>query len=186
MQRSSRRTILASVVGYSTVVFSGCAHIRPEDGQSFAYFAEVVDQQSESTPATIRTKLTTESGETEISSRETIVLRYEDGPGYNIILIPETDVGPNQPPEGPSGGCWRYTDNDFLARDMEEWHSVDSSEGFQETYSLFTRGEGGHCLPDGDYLFVSTIRDKSRNELQVFVDISITDGHVSAAGSIQS
>lgn len=185
MQRASRRTILASVAGTGAAVLPGCARIGLGD-HSLAYSAEVVDQQSGTTPATIRTVLTTESGETEISARETIVLRYDDGPDYNVLLFPDTEVGPNDPPDEHSEGCWRYTDSDFLARDVEERHSVDSGDGFQETYSLFTRGEDRQCLPDGDYRFVADIQDESGDELQVLVEVSITDDHVSVDGSVQS
>lgn len=185
MQRPSRRTILASVAGCGAAVLPGCARIGIGD-RSFSYSAAVVEQQSATTPATIRTTLTTDRGESQISARETIVLRYDDGPGYDVLLFPDTDVGPNDPPAEPSEGCWRYTDSDLLARDIEEWHTVDSGDGFRETYRLFTRGADGQCLPDGDYRFLADVRDGTRNELQVVVAVSISDGQVSVDGSVHS
>lgn len=185
MQRVSRRTILAGAAGVGTGGLAGCA-VLGLGGESLSYAADVVSQQSGSTPAAIRTALTTNGWKTKIAARETIVLYYEDGPGYDVLLFPETDVGPNTPPAEPEDGCWRYTESDLLARDIEEWHTVDSDDGFQETYRLYTRGEDGPCLPDGDYRFAATIRDGTRDELAVTVDISITDGHVSADGSIGS
>lgn len=185
MQRPSRRTLLASVAGAGAAVLPGCARIGLGD-RSFSYTATVVEQQSATTPATIRTTLTTDSGETQISTRETIVLRYDDGPGYDVLLFPDTDVGPNDPPTESSDGCWRYTDSDLLARDIEKWHAVDSEDGFRETYRLFTRGADGRCLPDGDYRFAADVRDETRDELQVVLAVSIADGQVSVEGSVQS
>ena len=63
------------------------------------YSATVLEQRSTDSPARIQTELTN-SGEQEIeiSAKETIVLRYDNGPGFKIILLPKTDVGPNDPP----------------------------------------------------------------------------------------
>lgn len=185
MQRPSRRRLLAGVAGAGAAVLPGCARIGFGE-RSFSYTATVVEQRSATTPATIRTTLTTDRGKAQIRAGETIVLRYDDGPGYDVVLFPDTDVGPNDPPAEPSDGCWRYTDPDLLARAIEEWHTVDSGDGFQETYRLFTRGADGQCLPDGDYRFAADVRDETRDELQVAVAVSITDSEVSVEGSVHS
>lgn len=152
-----------------------------------SYSAEVLEQQSPSTPATIRSELTnTSEQDAKIAARETIVLRYDDGPDYNLLLFPETEIGPNDPPNDSDEGCWRYTDSDVLARDIEEWHTIESGGAHQETYRLFTRGEDRMCLPDGAYQFTATVRDEDHTELQVSVAVSITDSHVSVEGSAQS
>lgn len=151
---------------------------------ALSYSAAVVEQQSSSTPATIRAELAnTSESEARFGARETIVLGYEAGPGNRVLPFPETEVGPNDPPEEASDGCWRYTDEYFHARDVEEWHTIDPEGAFQETYRLFTWGEDRTCLPDGDYRFAETIRDEETNELQVTVEISLTDDHVTVDAS---
>lgn len=152
-----------------------------------SYSAGVRDQQSSSTPATIRTELTNNSeSRTTFGARETIVLGYGDGPGNWILPFPETNVGPNDPPTEANDGCWRYTDEYFHARDEEVWHTIEAGRSFQETYRLFTWGDDRTCLPEGDYRFSATIRDEEENELQVILEITISNGHVSVDASDQA
>ena len=144
-----------------------------------AYSATVLEQRSTDSPARIRTELTN-SGEQEIeiSAKETIVLRYNNGPGFKIILLPKTDVGPNDPPEETSGECWRYSKNNLLARDIEMWHSINSGEAFRETYSVFTKGDDTQCLASGEYWFTDTIQDREDNKLELLLNISISDSNI--------
>lgn len=215
MQRASRRTILASAAGSvlagcttggipgrgdddaPTSTESPTGRGSPAAGtptgaaptgvDALSYSTEVVGQQTSSTPATVRAELAnTSRSQARFAARETIVLEYDGGPGNWILPFPETEVGPNDPPEATSDGCWRYPDEYFHARDVEEWHIIDPGSAFRETYRVFTWGEDRTCLPDGDYRFVETIRDEEENELQVSLEISLTDGHASVDGSDQT
>ena len=144
-----------------------------------AYSATVLEQRSTDSPARIRTELTNSSEqEIEISAKETIVLRYNNGPGFKIILLPKTDVGPNDPPEEASGECWRYSKNNLLARDIEVWHSVNSKEAFRETYSVFTKSDDTQCLVSGEYWFTDTIQDRENNKLGLLLNISISNSNI--------
>ena len=127
MRRPPRRQVLASLAAGGWTGLAGCS-IPGRDGTptespaatvaDLSYAAEVLEQPSTAAPATIRATLTNEAWTTgRIGTRETVALRFADGPEYAVLLFPETPVGPNEVPSEPSAGCWRYTDADHLVRD---------------------------------------------------------------------
>lgn len=194
MERASRRTFLSAAAVTAPVASAGCLG-RGRNGEEpttttvtgiddLSFSASVDEQQTADTPATIDAALRN-TGESTVRIRaiETITPRYEDGPGYNVLLFPKKEVGPNDPPEESTNGCWRYTDSDYLTRDIAETHTIDPGKALRERYRVFTRGEDRPCLPDGEYRFTDSVRDENDNELQLIIDVSITDGRVSVDGT---
>lgn len=191
--RPPRRQILAGLAaGWSGL--AGCS--LPDDGggtptgtptgtvEDLSYAAEVLAQPSTDAPAKIRAELANRGEATvRVGTHETIALGFEAGPGDAVLLFPETPVGPNDAPSEPAGGCWRYTDDEFLVRDVLEFHEVDPDDAFVETYRLYTRGESRSCLPDGEYRFATTVRDGEGTELKLLVDVTIDGGHVAVEAS---
>lgn len=193
MKDITRRRLLTGVSVAGTSAFTGCFGRGQEEKEpsetpvismdDLSFTAEVVEQQSENSPTTIIAELTNNSeNEARISAQDTIVPRFEDGPDYHVILFPETDVGPNNPPDDSNEGCWRYTDDDFLARDVQKWHTIRPGDALQETYRIFTRGEDGPCLPDGEYQFTDVIQNERENEMQLIIEVSITEGMTAVEG----
>lgn len=126
-----------------------------ETGGPLTFGARVVDQPSTDSPATIRTALTN-AGERPVmvGTGPTLVFRAgQHAFEHGIVLSPETYVGPNETPDAPADGCWRYTDDDFLVQDVREWHTLDPDESFVEHQRVYTVGTGGPCLPTGEYRF---------------------------------
>lgn len=197
MARPPRRQFLAGLAAAGSAGIAGC----PDGGGStgtptptptasvadLTYGAEVLEQLSAEAPASVRTMLLNHGDATVgVEARETVVLEFEYGPDRAVLLFPETPVGPNETPSGPAGGCWRYTDDGFLVRDVAELHEVDPEGAFTETYRVYTRGEERSCLPDGQYGFGATVRDgeveeEDEAELELRVDVTIDGGHVSVS-----
>lgn len=193
MRRPPRRRFLTGLAAAGSAGVAGCPAGERSDGTptptpagsvaDLSYDAGVLEQPSTEAPASIRTMLVNHGDATvRVEARETIALRYEYGPERAVLLFPETPVGPNETPSTPEGGCWRYTDDGFLVRDLAEFHEVDPDGAFTETYRVYTRGAERSCLPDGAYGFSATVRDGEENELEVRVDVTVEDGHLSAEG----
>lgn len=177
-----RRQFLA-LFGITPLPLTGCLG-RDETATRLSYSAEVVNQRSASSPATIVAELNNNSVlPAQIIARETIVLELEDGPNHNLLLLPDTEVGRNNPPEEPIEGCWRYTDGMYTYRDIALEHTILPFGNFEETYSLFTVGRETQCLPDGEYRFRGSVSDGNENELQLVLEISIKERHVSITES---
>lgn len=184
-----RRQFLAGLAVAGWTGLAGCS-IRGQDDRTptetppgtvedLSYAAEVIEQPSTEAPARIRAELANHGeSRVRVESRETIALGFEYGPEYAVLLFPETPVGPNGTPSEPAEGCWRYTDGDYLVRDLAVFHEVEPGDTFVETYRLYTRGEERTCLPDGQYGFGETVRDGAKGELEVRIDVAIDGGHV--------
>lgn len=96
-----------------------------------------------------------------------------------MLLFPETSVGPNDRPDEPPDGCWRYTDGDFLTRDIVERHDLAPGDRLEETYGILTRGEERPCLPAGEYELVDSIRRPPVGDgLAARIRVSTSDGDV--------
>lgn len=197
MERTRRRTLLAGISLAGTVGVAGCSlrgqrESTPADTPTatlddLSFAAEVVAQRTTDAPASLRAALANEGeGPCRIGTGETIVPSYETGPGDDVLLLPGTDVGPNDRPDELIDGCWRYTDDHLLTRDIVEWRELAPGDSLEETYDLLTRGEEGPCLPAGEYRFADTIqRPNGDAELIVRVDVSIAEGGVAAQGSAE-
>lgn len=152
---------------------------------ALAFDVRVSRQQSADAPATVEGELTnTGRRSVRFLTGPTVVPRNVGDHRRSVLLYPHTYVGPNETPRQPDGGCWRYTDDDMLVQDVLEQRELAADGAFSETYSLYTVGGVGPCLPAGEYRFEDEVlsQDESRR-LTVWIDLAVDDGGtVSADG----
>lgn len=154
-------------------------------GGPLVFDATVVEQSTSDDPATVRTALTNAGESTvRVGIGPTLVFRADGNAfAHGILLLPETDVGPNRTPAGPVDGCWRYTDDDFLVRDVREWHTLAPEEALAERQRVYTVGTDRPCLPAGEYPFVDDVvwGEESREVRLTLILTVREDGMMSVA-----
>lgn len=148
---------------------------------------EVIADASDDHPTQILAELRNDGQGTVIfGSGPTIVPIHEAGRVETVLLYPETFVGPNEVPEEPTDGCWRYMDDDLLVQSERRGYKLEEGDAFEETYSLYTVGQETECLPAGEYRFIDEIVDEDEEESrELLVEVTIAaDGTVSALGQM--
>lgn len=155
-----------------------------ETSGPLSFDVAVGEQSAVETPATIRTTLTnTGENAVEVGTGPTLVFRTENAFEYGLLLYPQTNIGPNTTPDGRTDGCWRYTDERFLVRDVREWQRLEPEGTMEELHHVYTVGTDPLCLPEGEYPFVDEVAvDDESRLLELTVTLSIDKhGRMAAA-----
>ena len=185
----SRRSLLRLASIGASVSLTGCSAIAPTNTRSpnqsptspptalptesgpVAFSAEVLRQSTAEHPAQLRARLDNQSTETVqvgfgptllfTANRATDELEWTD----QIVIDPETYVGPWDEPTRSSEGCWRFPeDGSRLVQSSLNWRELSPSESLTETYDVYTEGTSRPCLPEGNYRFQDNgyLGDKSQ------------------------
>ncbi|MFB6235951.1 MAG: hypothetical protein ABEH81_10255 [Halopenitus sp.] len=179
----------ASLALCSCVGLSGCLSrfVGPSLDQ-LRFDAEVIEQASEYHPTRIRARLQNDGrGPVKFVTERAIVPRLESGFDFGpIVLFPDTPVAKNEEPEGPTNGCWRYTDSMLQENYEAKVRELHADEAYEETYSLYTVGEETECLPAGAYRFTDKlVKRNEESSRKIVVEVTIAnDGAVTASGRI--
>ena len=123
-----------------------------------SFSAEVVRQTSKDAPPQLRAQLTNQSSKiVEIGLGPALMFSDDSEPlewADELVLDPETHVGPWSEPTQSADGCWRFPeDGTRLVQNSIEWHELSPSDSLSDTYSVYTFGNTGSCLPEGVYRF---------------------------------
>ncbi|AQL41645.1 hypothetical protein BV210_02460 [Halorientalis sp. IM1011] len=71
-----------------------------------------------------------------------------------LVIDPETNIGPWGNPTQDAEGCWRFPDDQMRAvQSILQQRELAAGDSITETYSLYTFGTSGSCLPKGTYRF---------------------------------
>jgi len=174
MQRS-RRSVLQLSGAALAGGLAGCASLSSDTGQtrsptatttgtdaepSLAFTAEVVSQQSPESPAAMTAALTNTGDEPVTVGLGPALLFSDSGPGetkvwaHELVVDPETYVGPWSDPVQTDDGCWRFPfDGEQTILSSLERHELDPGDAVTERYRVYTDGTGGTCLPEGPYRY---------------------------------
>lgn len=201
--RFSRRKALKSIGVVVTATTSGCnsfslsqtdnqesetqttASGLGKGGPKLSLTAEVMNQSTADTPAQIMTTITNIGSELiEVGFGPTLVFRgitTEDSqaqPG-DLVLDPDTYVGPWDDPFQSDDGCWRFPeDGDQSVQMSLEYRQLSPSETYTEQYSIYTLGDVSECLPTGTYTFNETITRRSEpTSFELNLGIRILSGN---------
>lgn len=105
-----------------------------------------------------------------------------------IVLDPDTYIGPWAEPFETDDGCWRYpADGEILTQSIAERYRFEPGDSYSERYDVLTIGEDVPCLPDGTYRFqdLGYTAGEDSVDLLFTVDVTIdTQGAVSAEARI--
>lgn len=183
----TRRDGLRLLGGTLISSISGCANIprqgteETETSSSLEFTSKVQKQQSEDSPAQVEVELINQGSET-IEAVFGPALLYTDNEGSElrwsteIILDPDTYVGPWDEPVQTKDGCWRYPDDGRtpVQSSLEE-REIDPNKSISETYYIYTVGSDGPCLPQGEYVFQDKGRVSNEGDIIFELELSIGD-----------
>lgn len=197
-----RRTLLQYCGAALSVAIGGC-HADPDDLagspdrsdsktapgslEDLAFEATVTGQASDRRPAMVETSLTNHGpNPITVGTGPTLVFRAAgDALDTDLLLYPDADVGPNETPTEPRDGCWRYTDDRFLVRDILEQHRLDPGNGITERHRIYTSCADCRCRPEGEYSFRESVVHPDRpRELSLTLGLDVNvDGDISVAAA---
>lgn len=157
----------------------------PDRRATLSFDATVERQPSPTAPAEVRVALRTTSGPFEV--RFGPALLFSDGtgpPSRDVWILPETDVGPNDPPDEATDGCWRYTAERYVESSPPEGRPLAPDAPLTERYRLYTLGTDGPCLPDGRYRFDGPL-ELPNERVTLGLTLSLSGGRVEASGRVR-
>ena len=174
----SRRSLLRFASVGVSVSFTGCSATAPTNTESptqsptspstalptesgpVSFSAEIIRQSTTEQPAQLRSRLDNQSTETvQVGFGSALLftanlaadeLNWAD----QIVIDPETYVGPWAEPTQSSEGCWRFPeDGPVLVQSNLDWRELSPSDSLTETYNVYTSGTSGSCLHEGNDWF---------------------------------
>jgi hypothetical protein len=174
--QSSRRSVLRLSGTALAGGLAGCASFSSDTDQSasptattqprtdaepdLAFTAEAVSQQSADSPAEVAAALTNEGTEVVTVGLGPALLFSDTGPGeptewaHELVVDPETYVGPWSDPVQTDDGCWRFPfDGEQTILSSLEHHELDPGDAVTERYRVYTDGTGSTCLREGSYRY---------------------------------
>lgn len=185
----TRRHALRASGGALATGLAGC--LGGSSGPDLAFSASVLQQQSESGPASVEATLSNDgSSDVEVGFGPALLFS-DDGPSDDhdwakeLILDPRTLVGPSIQSERTDEGCWRAPDDrDRPIQSSLEFREIPSGESIQETYDVYTWTEASACLPEGSYRFQDdcNVGEESRTTTLTLVLEVDADGRLTATG----
>lgn len=161
MALSRRSALRASwtVIGVGTTGCVSSVPIGTDPGTSVDFTAEVLQQATTQTPGRIVARLSN-TGSEEVSVGFGPALLFTDNSSEDLewptdlVLVPDTETGPDDEPSAPTDGCWRFPDDGYIAiQSSLEWRKIAPGQSLTERYSVYTRGDFLPCLPEGVYRF---------------------------------
>ena len=135
---------------------------------TFSFEAEVLSQATASRPSRVAARLTNET-DRRVSLRMGPALLFSDTAGGEVrtprplVVLPETNVGPNEPPSGRVDGCWRWESERFV-QSILETYPLDPGESVFERYDVYTSASADECFPPGEY-YLDDVADVSGGRL---------------------
>lgn len=145
---------------HSTPTSTESPTTSPPQSGPVTFSAEVLRQATNEHPPQLRARLENQSSDTvrvgfgpallftdNVASDE---LEWAD----QLVIDPETYVGPWDEPTQSADGCWRFPEDGSRAiQSSLNWRNLSPSDSLTETYDVYTSGTSGPCLPDGTYRF---------------------------------
>ena len=156
----STRSSTNSPTSTSTATLTSTTTTSSMEPVPVTFTAEVLRQASAENPAEIRARLESQSSDTvRIGFGPTLL--YTDNTAADdlkwanqLVLEPETSIGPWDDPIQDSDGCWRFPEDGMTpVQSSFTWRDLSPSESLTETYAVYTSGDSGPCLPEGSYRF---------------------------------
>lgn len=132
----------------------------PTQSVPVTFSAEVLRQATKENPPQLRTRLENQSSGT-VRVGFGPALLFTDNAASDelewadqLVIDPETYVGPWDEPTRSAEGCWRFPeDGSRLVQSSLNWRDLSPSDSLTETYEIYTYGTSGPCLPEGTYQF---------------------------------
>lgn len=129
-----------------------------------AFSSNVVQQPSNDSPGRIGATLENVGSKSVEVGYGATLLYYDWGSGDTawsgdeILLDPETYVGPWSDPVQTDDGCWRSPeDGEINVEGVIDLDEIGPNEVVDEEYEVYTNDMDGPCLPAGTYQYENTI-----------------------------
>lgn len=95
-----------------------------------------------------------------------------------LVLKPQTNVGPWDEPYQAEDGCWRFPEGGRQpVLSSLEWRSLGRSQSVSEEYTVYTAGGMGSCLPTGEYRFQDEAYAGSEDRAMTLALVIEVDGN---------
>lgn len=147
--------------------------------------AAIFQQPSTAMPAEVEVRLSNE-GAKEVELGYGPALLFTDNSASddlqwpeNLVIDPETNVGPWKDPVRTADSCWRYPeDASRPVQSILEWRTLDAGESLSERYEVYTDSDADSCLPQGSYRFQDKgyVEKESRSMVLTLV-LEVDDTH---------
>ena len=158
---------------------------RPLPDGAFSFSAEAVSQATADSPPRVVARLTNET-DRRVSLRMGPALLFSDtGPDeevrnpHPLVVSPETNVGPNEPPTERVDGCWRWESAQFV-QSILETYPLDPGESLSERYDVYTSTEADECFPPGEY-YLDDVADVVGGRLTLTLVLVVADDRTLSA-----
>ncbi len=158
---------------------------RPLPDGALSFSAEAASQATADSPPRVVARLTNET-DRRVSLRMGPALLFSDtGPGekvrspYPLVVSPETNVGPNEPPTERVDGCWRWESARFVQSILETYR-LDPGESLSERYGVYTSASADECLPPGEY-YLDDVADVAGGRLTLTLVLAVADDRTLSA-----
>lgn len=129
------------------------------NSDSLSFTGDVLRQASDEAPARVKAILSNR-GQSSVDVGYGPTLLFTDNAGglydwpEDLVLKPETYIGPWDDPYQTDDGCWRFPEEgQTLVESSLEWRTLEPNQSLSEEYNIYTRGDSLPCLPQGTYRF---------------------------------